>query len=72
MDLSQLPEGLDNLRLVTRNSGMDDPESLEDYRTHGGFVALEKARSMGPEKVVEMLKAAKLRGRGGGGFPTGE
>ena len=72
MDLSQLPENLDSLRLVTRNSGMDDPESLEDYRTHGGFAALEKARSMAPEKVIEILKAAKLRGRGGGGFPTGE
>ena len=72
MDLSQLPENLDSLRLVTRNSGMDDPESLEDYRAHGGFAALEKARSMAPEKVIEILKAAKLRGRGGGGFPTGE
>ena len=72
MKLAELPPELDKLRLVTRNSGMDDPESLEDYKAHGGFTALERAFDMTPVQIVEELKASKLRGRGGGGFPTGE
>ena len=67
-----LSETVENTRLITRNSGMTHPESLDEYRQVGGFVAFEKAKTMPPEKIIEILKTSKLRGRGGGGFPTGE
>ena len=72
MKLAELPPELDKLRLVTKNSGMDDPESLDDYRAHGGFAAFDRALTMTPAQIVDELKRSKLRGRGGGGFPTGE
>jgi NADH:ubiquinone oxidoreductase subunit F (NADH-binding)/(2Fe-2S) ferredoxin/NAD-dependent dihydropyrimidine dehydrogenase PreA subunit len=49
-----------------------DPTSLEDYLAIGGFEALAKALfEMSPEEIVEEVKRSRLRGRGGGGFPTG-
>jgi NADH-quinone oxidoreductase subunit F len=45
---------------------------LEEYSASGGGAGLRRALSMSPEQVVEELKASGLRGRGGGGFPTGE
>ena len=72
MKMAELPPELDRLRLVTRNSGIDDPESLDDYRAHGGFAAFDRALAMTPAQIVAELTASKLRGRGGGGFPTGE
>ena len=69
---STMNETVENTRIVTRNSGMVHPESLAEYQASGGFVAFEKAKNMPPERVIEILKQAKLRGRGGGGFPTGE
>ena len=49
-----------------------DLRSLEDYRRAGGYVSLEKARRMGREAVLEEIKKASLRGRGGAGFPMGQ
>jgi NADH-quinone oxidoreductase subunit F len=46
-------------------------ESLESYVAGGGGVGLERARSLGPQAVVERLTDSGLRGRGGAGFPTG-
>ena len=68
---TSLAETLDDTRLVTRNSGITHPESLDEYRANGGFVAFEKAVHMTPLEIVELLERSKLRGRGGGGFPTG-
>ena len=66
-------DGLVNAtRLVTRNSGISSPESIDDYRRGGGLLAFEKASALEPEAVISLLTQAKLRGRGGGGFPTGE
>ena len=49
-----------------------DPQSLDDYLAVGGYTALSKALcEMSPEKVLEEIKKADLRGRGGGGFPAG-
>ena len=49
-----------------------DPKSIEDYLALGGYSALAKALSrMTSEQVVEEVKKSNLRGRGGGGFPTG-
>src|SRR5207237_4137739 len=47
------------------------PESIESYRAHGGFAALQRAREIGPEAVIAMVSEAKLLGRGGAAFPTG-
>ncbi len=58
-------------KFVTELSGKIDPVSLEEYRDRGGYQGLEKALEMAPEEVVEEVKTSYLRGRGGGGFPTG-
>jgi len=58
-------------RIVLRNCGSINPESIDDYRKEGGYTALEKVlNSMSPERVIEELKISGLRGRGGAGFPT--
>jgi len=58
-------------RLVFGNNGLIDPTSLEDYLAVGGYAALAKALKMTPEAIIAEVKKAGLRGRGGGGFPTG-
>jgi NADH-quinone oxidoreductase subunit F len=58
-------------RIVLRNCGHIDPESLEDYEKTGGYQALRKALSMQPIEIIEEIKASGLRGRGGAGFSTG-
>ncbi|HUT76159.1 MAG TPA: NADH-ubiquinone oxidoreductase-F iron-sulfur binding region domain-containing protein, partial [Polyangia bacterium] len=59
-------------RLVFGANRKIDPRSLEDYLAIGGFRALAKALlGMTPEGVIAEVKAAKLRGRGGAGFPAG-
>jgi NADP-reducing hydrogenase subunit HndC len=58
-------------KIVFGNIASIDPKNIEDYIALGGYSALAKALSeMTPEKVLEEVKKAKLRGRGGGGFPT--
>ncbi|PBC58789.1 NADH-quinone oxidoreductase subunit NuoF [Rhodococcus sp. ACPA1] len=51
----------------------DEPESwtLDTYRRHDGYEALQKALRMDPDEVISTVKEAGLRGRGGAGFPTG-
>jgi len=58
------------VRWVSRNCGVVNPESLEQYIASGGYRGLEKALKSKPEDVIETLKKAGLRGRGGAGFPT--
>ncbi|MEG2014156.1 MAG: NADH-quinone oxidoreductase subunit NuoF [Clostridia bacterium] len=59
-------------RIALRNCGVINPEKIEDYIVVGGYVALYKALTkMSPEQVVDTIKKSGLRGRGGGGFPTG-
>jgi NADH:ubiquinone oxidoreductase subunit F (NADH-binding)/(2Fe-2S) ferredoxin len=60
------------MRLVSRLNGTIDPTHIGDYILHGGYQAAAKALfEMQPEEVVEEVKRSGLRGRGGGGFPTG-
>jgi len=60
------------VRIATRNCGLIDPASLPEYVARGGYQALEKVLThMIPEEVIEEVTASGLRGRGGGGFPTG-
>jgi len=59
------------LRLILRHCGYIDPENIHHYIAKGGFVALEKALRMSPEKIIEEVKSSGLRGRGGAGYPTG-
>ena len=60
------------VRYVMRNCGMINPQSIEEYIAVGGYQALAKVlASMTPEETVEEVKKSGLRGRGGGGFPTG-
>jgi NADH-quinone oxidoreductase subunit F len=59
-------------RLIFGMNGQIDPTSIDDYIAIGGYSALAKALTgMKPEGVVEEITKANLRGRGGGGFPTG-
>ncbi len=59
-------------RIVLRNAGVIDPESLEDYIAVDGYRAVERALcDLKPEDVIAEIKKAGLRGRGGAGFPTG-
>jgi bidirectional [NiFe] hydrogenase diaphorase subunit len=59
-------------KVVLANSGLIDPEKLEDYVARGGYRALAYAlREMTPEAVCKEIISSGLRGRGGAGFPTG-
>ena len=59
-------------RTALRNCGVINPECIDEYIAMDGYKALEKVLTqMTPEQVIEEIKASGLRGRGGGGFPTG-
>ncbi len=60
------------MRIIFGNNGSIDPTRIEDYIAVGGYQALTKAlTSMRPEEIIQEIKKAHLRGRGGGGFPAG-
>ncbi|TAJ14969.1 4Fe-4S dicluster domain-containing protein [Marinilabiliaceae bacterium JC017] len=60
------------LRIALRNCGFINPENIEEYIARDGYAALGKAlTSMTPEEVIKEIMDSGLRGRGGGGFPTG-
>ena len=59
------------LKFVLRNCGVIDPESIDEYREKEGLKGLERALSMDSKDVIDVINASGLRGRGGGGFPTG-
>lgn len=60
------------LRIALKNCGVIDPENIREYIAYGGYEALGKVLAhMSPEDVVNTVIESGLRGRGGGGFPTG-
>jgi len=60
-------------RIVLENCGRVDAESLDEYIAMGGFEALQKAMfDMTKEQIIDEIDRSGLRGRGGGGFPTGK
>jgi NADH-quinone oxidoreductase subunit F len=63
--------GLQELR-VLRNRGLIDAERIDEYIARDGYLGVSKALlEMTPEEIIEEVKKSGLRGRGGGGFPTG-
>jgi len=67
-----LPVFAKQKRIVLRRCGFIDPDLIDDYINTEGYQAVEKAiKNMAPEQVREVVKESGLRGRGGGGFPTG-
>ena len=59
-------------RIALRNCGKIDPENIEEYIAFDGYTALAKCLTeLSPEDIIKILKESGLRGRGGGGFPTG-
>ena len=70
--LEEIPFYDKQLKIALRNCGYMDPESIEEYIGRGGYFSLFQAlHEMEPEEIIEAIKISGLRGRGGGGFPTG-
>ncbi|MDF2673854.1 MAG: nuoF [Clostridiales bacterium] len=60
------------LRIALNNCGVIDPENIDEYLASDGYKGLEKVLTqMTPKDVIDTMKKSGLRGRGGGGFPTG-
>ena len=60
------------MRIALRNCGFIDPENIEEYIALDGYMALaDSLLHKKPEEVIDVIKRSGLRGRGGGGFPTG-
>jgi len=64
---------MEEVRLVLRNAGKIDPNSIEEYIAAGGYEALKKSRTMDRGELIKTLEeTSRLRGRGGAAFPTGK
>jgi NADH:ubiquinone oxidoreductase subunit F (NADH-binding)/(2Fe-2S) ferredoxin/NAD-dependent dihydropyrimidine dehydrogenase PreA subunit len=71
-NLSEIPFYKYQKRLLLDSNAKVDPKKIDDYIAVGGYTALTKALcQMTPEQVLDEVKKSNLRGRGGGGFPTG-
>lgn len=71
--LNQTPFYAKQRRIALRNCGVINPEVIDEYIAMDGYAALGKVLTeMTPQQVIDEIKASGLRGRGGGGFPTGQ
>ncbi len=72
-NINKIPFFEHQLKVVLENCGVVNPTSIDAYISNGGFKALDKVIChMKPDEVVKDVLASGLRGRGGGGFPTGK
>ena len=62
----------EQVKWALRNCGVINPERIEDYEAVGGYQALKKIGSWTSEQIIDEILLSGLRGRGGGGFPTGK
>jgi NADH-quinone oxidoreductase subunit F len=70
--MSDIPFFSKQMLIAMRNRGVINPENIDEYIARDGYAALAKVvTSMTPEEVIAEIKVSGLRGRGGGGFPTG-
>jgi NADH:ubiquinone oxidoreductase subunit F (NADH-binding)/(2Fe-2S) ferredoxin len=69
--LDELPFYANQHKVILRNSGLIAPTRLEEYVARGGYQGLARALELAPQAVVDQVTRSGLRGRGGGGFPTG-
>jgi formate dehydrogenase iron-sulfur subunit len=67
----EIPYLINQDRWTFWRCGLIDPLSIDDFRAHHGFKALEKAFGLGTQTIIDAVKESGLRGRGGAGFPTG-
>ena len=59
-------------RIALKNCGLINPENIDEYIAYDGYMALGKVLTeLSPDQVIDIVKKSGLRGRGGGGFPTG-
>nr|MBC8394166.1 NADH-quinone oxidoreductase subunit F [Deltaproteobacteria bacterium] len=70
--LEEIPFYNKQFKIALRNCGYIDPHNIEEYIARGGYFSLYRCLTeMRPEEIIEVVKTSGLRGRGGGGFPTG-
>ncbi|WP_368293942.1 NADH-quinone oxidoreductase subunit F [Dehalobacter sp. TBBPA1] len=70
--MSETAKNLKQYRIALRNCGLINPENILDYIAVGGYEALGRVlTTMSQDQVIDEIKKSGLRGRGGGGFPTG-
>ncbi len=70
--LEDVPFYKPQYKIVTRNCGYIDPDSIEEYIGRRGYFAFMNAfNQLEPKEIIEIIKTSGLRGRGGGGFPAG-
>ncbi len=69
-DFNEHPMMRRQVRNILRNCGLIDPENVNHYLANDGYRGFLKSLEIGPDKTLEEVKAAGLRGRGGAGFPT--
>jgi NADH-quinone oxidoreductase subunit F len=72
LDINKIPFFALQKKIVLRNCGEIDPGSIDEYIARDGYEALARVvTEMTPQQVIDVVKGSGLRGRGGGGFPTG-
>jgi len=70
--MEEVPFYRKQMRIALRHNGIIDPTDISHYIAIGGYTAAEKVfSSMNPDQVIEEVRKANLRGRGGAGFPAG-
>src|SRR5664280_1720014 len=71
-NMDKIPFYKKQMKVATRNCGVIDPENIEEYIARGGYLSLQKAlTTMSSNEIIDDIILSGLRGRGGGGFPTG-